>query len=302
MVAWALTGVLAASPAPVALEWSRGSGAERCPDAPEVRAAVATHLGYEPFREGAETTITVQVSAAESGLHATIEVNRPGAALRRRELSSGTIDCSELAAAIELAIAIAIDPRSLAAAEPRRVAAPSPPPAAAPPPAAPSVSELHAGVFAGAHAALGTSPSVAPGFVIGARLQLPRFEAGLEGRADLSSKVSVSAGRVNTTALLGSAVPCLRPWKLGVCAILSGGAMQVTGELGAGPVRATSPLVLIGARVVLELLLSDVLGVEPWLEVQAVLTRISLRSEQMDLWVTPPVAGAMGVRLWLRFF
>src|SRR6185295_14620015 len=100
MAAWATLFVLAAAD----FTWVRERGAEACPDEAQVRAAVAARLGYQPFATGAETRIEARVAPVGSGLRATIEVTRPGAAPGKRELSSRTGDCVELAGALELAI------------------------------------------------------------------------------------------------------------------------------------------------------------------------------------------------------
>jgi hypothetical protein len=303
MVAWALPALLAATS--VEFKWSRDRGAESCPGEEEVRSAVSARLGYDPFSPSADTKIDAHVFSAGAGLKAVIEVTRPNAAPGRRELASATGDCGELAAALQLAIAIAIDPHYLARKEPPKPAeeAPAPsPPAAAPAPPSPPPSELHFVAVAGALGGLGVSPSVAPGFTLGVRAQLPRFELSIEGRADLASHLQLVGGQVTTAPLLASISPCFRTWKLGICALGSVGALQVTGELGSAPVRATTPLVLVGARIVLELMVNDALGIEPWLEVQAVVTRTTLKSGDTEIWVTPPVAGVLGARLSLLFF
>src|SRR5438046_3043269 len=119
--------------------WTKAPGAESCPDEQQVREAVAARLGYQPFESGSATRITAIVEPA-AGLRGTVEVVREGRAPARRELTSATRECSELAASLELAIAIAIDPHSLArAAEPVQTAPPAPPPAPTPPPPTPDV-------------------------------------------------------------------------------------------------------------------------------------------------------------------
>jgi hypothetical protein len=93
----------------------------------------------------------------------------------------------------------------------------------------------------------------------------------------------------------------LRQWGLSACALISAGALQITGDLGNGPVHVTSPWVLLGGRVAYDLMFSERIGAGLWGELQAVLTRTTLKSVDKELWVTPPLAGGFGLRLVLRF-
>jgi hypothetical protein len=86
------------------------------------------------------------------------------------------------------------------------------------------------------------------------------------------------------------------------CALVSAGALQVTSDVGGPERRQSSPLILIGARAQAVLPLSEVLSLRPFLEGQAVLTRTSLLSGADTVWVTPPVVGALGLALSVRFF
>jgi hypothetical protein len=136
----------AAEPPRALLLYARGGGAERCPDEAAVRAAVTARLGRDPFRdrpEEAELAIVVSVRRRGQALEASIGLDDlHGAAgglpvgrepIGRRRLRSRGADCKQLFAALELALALAIDPNALStppASEPRSdsPASPNPPP------------------------------------------------------------------------------------------------------------------------------------------------------------------------------
>jgi hypothetical protein len=289
----AVGGSAAAAPRPTALSWIRETGAESCPDPEQVRRAVASRLGSEPFDDQADTRITAHLSPGERGLVGTLEVTgRDGTPLGRRELSSPTGDCAELSAAMELAIAIAIDPQYLrrrpeTAAPAVAIAAPGP----------------HFVGAVGALLAAGLSPSViAPGAAVHLSLEWPRFSLGIDGRADFAPSVEFAGGRVSTSVLLGSASPCVRLWRVDACAVISVGALQVTSDLGGPQRRQSGPLVLAGGRAQLPIELTESLSLRPFFDVQAVLTRTSFLSGSTAVWVTPPVVGALGLALGVRFF
>ena len=116
----------------------------------------------------------------------------------------------------------------------------------------------------------------------------------------MAASVSVGSGRLWTSTLLGSVVPCFHLGRFGLCGVLSAGAMQVTGEISETR-RETSPLVLAGARFKADIALSSLISLQPFIDVQAVLTRVTVLSGSTPVWVTPPVAGATGLAIAFHF-
>ena len=113
--------LLAARPAPAAppvppsvrLSYVLGRGAEQCPPEAALRRGVAARLGRDPFRAEGAQLVSIRVEATRAGLAATVEVrDAAGKAVGTRTVASSRRDCAELAAAVELAVAIAIDPLS----------------------------------------------------------------------------------------------------------------------------------------------------------------------------------------------
>src|SRR5262249_39931632 len=119
------------------LVYTRAAGVEDCPDEAAFRAAVEARLGYDPFRAEAAQRFRAEVFAADDELvgHLVL-VDDAGASSGVRAFRAGA--CSELAAAMALALSIAINPNlateaSAPAAE-TETAPPSTPPVAPPAP------------------------------------------------------------------------------------------------------------------------------------------------------------------------
>ncbi len=286
----------ATAPSPkVALTYARGPGAEQCPDESALQAAVAAQLGFNPFAHDGTLLVDARIESAKPGLKALVTTQSGGQPLGKRELSSEAGDCSELANAVALAIAIAIDPELLVRPRP----APTPP-APAPAPEAPGL-PVHWYGAVGAHVSAGLSAQPVAGGSAEVAFRRGAFGLGLEGRADLASTTFVGTGRVTTSVLLGSLVPCAHFSALGVCAPFTAGALQLTGELGTNARRESGFLALAGGRLQLDLPPRTRLSLRPYLEVQASLTRITVFSGPQPLWVTAPVAGRIGLAGSIRF-
>ena len=280
-------------------------GPPECPDEQQARQEIAARLGYEPFDAESDVLVRARITKETPALKGTIELSkRDGTPQGRRELSSATGDCAELSAAMELAIAIAIDPQSLRRTStpvvvvPEKVVpalpTPSPP---APPPLGPRFV-----VGAGVLGAAGTAPAIAPGAVLRVGAEWERFSLALEGRADLSTTLRDARGSVSASVLLAAVVPCLRVWHIDGCAVISAGALQVSSAFGGLTLRQSTPLLLVGVRVQAVLELSELISVRPFVDAQAVLTRTSLLSGSEVVWVTPPIAGALGAALVVRIY
>jgi len=113
------------------LVYSRTAEAATCSDESGLRKAVARRLGYDPFVAASMNTVVAELRGDGEGLKARVYVIRDGnLAGGARELASANRNCTELIAAVALAMSIAIDPDSLdrveqsAASAPDRDAAP----------------------------------------------------------------------------------------------------------------------------------------------------------------------------------
>ena len=54
------------------LTYTRGAGAEACPDEPAVRRAVMDRLGYDPFRPEAAVAVTASIARVRGRLRADV--------------------------------------------------------------------------------------------------------------------------------------------------------------------------------------------------------------------------------------
>src|SRR5580658_7755914 len=117
------------------LVYSRGPGAESCPDEAALRKAVASRVGYDPFFAWAEKTIVASLLRVDpKGFVARVHlVDGAGVEHGSRELRSDQT-CADLLDAAALAIAIAIDPLLLAPLPQHQEAAPEEAPAQTPKP------------------------------------------------------------------------------------------------------------------------------------------------------------------------
>lgn len=302
------------------LSYTSGAGAADCPDADVIRAGVTARLGYDPFDDRAELAVLATVNRNGRTLEARIEIAGGAGQTTERTLVSRESDCQELASAIELAISIAIDP--LAGSRPRP-AAPAPAPAPPPPPPqvivvrevaprpapapalAPSV-PIHFQVRLGAIGAIGSAPAAAVGASVGAAVRRGSLSIGLEGRGDLPSTMGLYrgdtyAGQLQTSLLIGSLVPCASRGILEGCVLLSGGVMRASARDIVNPQQVSAPFLAVGARVGLDLPIGTIVSAGIHLDVLAPVTELILRISGEEVWTSPGISGALGMRVGARF-
>jgi hypothetical protein len=309
----------AQQPASVRLDYERKEGAGSCPDADLIATSVAERLGYEPFDSTAPDTMKVTIFKKERGLQAKIEmVGSDGKSKAERVLSSRRSDCSDLAATMALAIAIAIDPFHANAPQPANDARPAPPPepapmpapappaakeraavpaaiiAAPPPPRASPVSPrtpITARAGAGVTGGIGSAPVRNLGATISVGVRRANLSIDLEGRADLPASVPLRVGEVSTSLLVASLVPCVHWKSVAGCGLVTGGALR----------QVVDPYVALGARVALELRVASQLYLTAHADVSAPLVTTELRVGGDEFWTTPAIAILVGLGLGFAF-
>jgi hypothetical protein len=311
-----LIGGAASADAPrlVRLEYERLDGASACPEEGIIRAGVAARLGYEPFRSRAEDRLRATVRPAGNGLEARIELlDAQGALKASRRLTSRQRDCSELAASVELAIAIAIDPMGRphppddapvpAAGEepnpsPRQQAAAPEPAAPGPSPAAPRLGwRAQAGLLGG----WGSAPALSLGFTVGAALESDRWSVGVEGRADLPSSKTLRAGEASAGLVVASLVPCVRFGVASACGLATGGVRQVAGDGLVQARHATLPYFAFGGRAAVAWPMSERAALALHGDVTAPVTKTRLTVDDEVVWTSPAIAVALGVGVAVLF-
>jgi hypothetical protein len=316
-------------PAGFALDYHAPDGAG-CPTEPALRSAVADELGYDPFEildDGVSPMIVVVIGAARDGVHGRIEMRAPGGKhLGARELAAPT--CAELTPALELAIAVAIDPLR-AALPPPQPKAPSPatsaatttnappiPPAqqddAEVPPPAPTGSPSHVGfadsvrlrVAFGVHVAVDLAPGAAFGLLGRVGFAARRWSAAVELRGDLpASGGDVDGGRVSAATMAGFLVPCVLHRVVAFCALAGAGGQHVAGEGYLAAREWWVPFAAFGGRIEVELAVTRVLAVAARVDVLAPVTRTELyvgTERPQRVYRTPPVSSTFGLLLSTR--
>ena len=239
------------------LVYVRGAGAESCPDEPEMRRAVATRLGYDPFRPLASTTLTAEVRRENGVFRGRVRlVDDAGVERGARDLESRAADCRDLTTAMALSMSIAIDPLSLMGprpADPEVVDQPlSPVPVPVPvpvpdlppsgtddarqPPPPPPDDPLRLSFALATHITFGIAPAPSLGLRLSAEIRTTRLSLGLEGRLDLpASAETAEGGRSRTSLSGGTLVPCVRVPLAWACGVL------LVARVDAEAVDVTSP-------------------------------------------------------------
>jgi hypothetical protein len=119
------------------LSWVRGAGAEDCPNAEQLTSAVERRLGRDAFSEPALRHIEGSVARAERSWRVQLRVvGTDNTVFGSRELEADGQDCSSIADAVSLAIALSIDPDALAEQHEKMTVVPSEQPLPAPSPPA----------------------------------------------------------------------------------------------------------------------------------------------------------------------
>ena len=296
----ALTLLLATAPAPrLALELQYDAADTTCPPKQRLQSAVAVRLGLDPFTDAAQERVRVTVRRSHGGLTALVVRTAPSGELGRRELESPTDDCTELFSALELAVAIAIDPRAgLVRAPP-----PKPPPAlTGPAPAPPLESPPQPLVFSlgvGPTGSAQTGPTPTIGLALLASVTRGALELGVGGRVELPSSLDVPGGRVTTQAIVGSLTGCFVVASFRACLLSDLGALRVNSTSLTPPARQTVVYADVGARVALQVLLAEWLALRPFLDATASLARTTVVADGAPVWVTPPLSATLGLAVAL---
>jgi hypothetical protein len=311
----------------------RGAGAETCPDESAIKSSVAARLGYEPFDDEAPKTIAVAVVRPKGVFQAQIEVrDATGAVKGTRRLDSKGSDCGELAGAITLAIAIAVDPFGggssgaplpLPPEEPKDASNATN--AANDPTADGDASSIGATTTTtssdvatssasedqgplvdaeeenrglrllaggGVVSSYGFEPGVGVGAWVGLAFRWPRVSLGLEGRADVPGETTQPLGSVKSGVIVGTILPCLHRGIALACAEGVLGAIRSTGD-GVGGKSQSNPFVALGARLGVEVPLGSSLVARFAVDGVATLLGAKLEYNGQEVWKSHPFAGAL---------
>jgi hypothetical protein len=307
---------------PIRLSYERRTGAESCPDEEQLREAITTRLGSDPFNEQAKRTLEISVSTNGDGLEARIGlIGADGVTRGQRDLISKSRECRDLSTVLVLTAAMALDPLAARASEGPTGPMPSsvvlagnPAPASeaeavastAPPARGPTPSGVEASLaFVGEAGAL-SGPSI--GLTLGVGYEWSFLSLSLEAQGFLpvheqliSETPGVASGSVSSSQITGTLVPCLTRWHLGICGLVSGGVTRVTASGIVPPGTRALPYFALGARVYGGLPLWDWLETRVLLDVQAPLTQTSIVLDTTTTWTAAPVSGEAALALVAHF-
>ena len=311
----------AAQPERVKLNYQRGEGAAACPDASAIVAGVGARLGYEPFEDAAAKRINVSVQVADHALSARIEmIDANGKIIAERVLTSRRSDCTELAATMQLAIAIAIDPFHATATGPASPPATEqkPPPAppveapprvvtsttiiVSPPPRdAPKPAPMTAAVSAAAVGGVGTAPSMTLGALARVTVRRSALSLSLEGRVDLPTSEPQPVGSITTSLLVASVAPCGHVRLFSACGLVTGGVFRAAGHGLVDARNVVAPYFALGARIAAELPIHARLAFVANIDVVAPLTQTDLLVGGEPVWTTPSISALAALGLSFTF-
>lgn len=300
---------LQAEPLPTAaLRYERDSSAMSCPDRETLTRGVAARLGRDAFRMDSDRSLVVQVAALGSGFQADIKVyDDSGDVIGTRELITEAADCAELLSALELAIAIAIDPlynMPKAPSEPAvvtvAVEVPEPAVRSDPPPPPSRVDPVEASLGAGLHVAGSSEPDSTLGITGQYKERRSVLAWAVEGRFDLPSEVPAVAGGVIATQITSaSGLLCMVSTSLEVCGLLSLGVLRSAGHTYADSRSVTTPYGALGGRLGYRVALRSSFALEFGADLLARLQRTTLLVDEEVAWESAPYEISFGLRgLW----
>jgi len=113
---------------PISIEYVAPS---ECPDEISLKAGVIARLGTDPFKGDAHRVAMIEVKPMAAGFVAGIELHEPGREVTRRVVGPAA-RCEDAVDALELALAVIIDPTYTSQPAPPPPQQPTPPPVQAP--------------------------------------------------------------------------------------------------------------------------------------------------------------------------
>ncbi len=315
---------------PTRLEYHVEPGVRGCPDAPELRAAVVERVGFEPFDPASDHVVRVTILRSERGLLGRISLHSHDGATTTREFLFGDTECSEIVAAMALALSIALEPEASPSSEvaqtlpspqearPERPSDTSSATRNAQPPSDTSRATLspepqrdhgtdprratqrdftfHIG--AGVHAAAGSAPALAWGGTLSARMRSWNWSLGASVRADAPASSTVDAQpNARVTAFLAAAElePCWHVDPLRVCAVALLGRMTLSSDGIARPHTSSGTYAAAGGRLGFDVPATAGWVLGPSVQLLHTLRPLQAAIDDRVVWTTPAWSTTTGV-------
>jgi hypothetical protein len=154
---------------------------------------------------------------------------------------------------------------------------------------------------AGAVVTVGAAPTTTFGATVGASFRRRALSIGLEGQADWPVTAPLRVGAMRVSVIKGALLPCLHLGLFGGCFVAAAGSLRASGRDLVDPQHVSVPFMAVGARLTLEVVVAGPLLVGVQGEVLAPLTETVLRVSGEVVWTSPPVSGAAGLIVGVRF-
>jgi len=139
---------------------------------------------------------------------------------------------------------------------------------------------------------------VVPGIGIGGLgffgLRQQQWSLNADVRGDLGPSVEVKGGEVSATRVAGGLAPCVHEGVLLVCGLGRVGVLYASGSEVTYPRQANATFAVAGARIGLELPLTNAIDVHGCAEVVAPLRRVRLELDGDEVWKSPPLSAWLG--------
>ena len=293
----------------------------RCPAMAQVMSEVSSRMAHDPWRRRARRVIHLQVTSTVGGMEARIWVRQAsGRKVGKRTFRSVEGDCGELMEHVAFHLALVMDPLGVRTIKKPRVKKMPPPKPA--PASRPSIPIRTPGVRSGAEVgkrqdrlaisvggilAMGASAGdISGGVTAQIRYRFWMMSVGLEGRVDLPGYddiAGVKDGRVGTTLMAASVLPCFHRRWLAVCGVFTAGAIRGQSRGLVPPRIKTLPYLAGGVRVGAEIDLSPTFSLRLYgdMVVPVPVTFEEDPPGQLVFWTTPVINGALGLALAAGF-
>jgi hypothetical protein len=306
-------------------------GVAECSDSRTIAKGVAERLGYWPFRPNATRAIEVGIVREKTGLKASLLITQNDLIDGERTIESPSDDCDELSEALELAIAIAIDPlHGLATASPPQAmpappppvsAAPAPSPAPSPPamltapplpppvetfseaPSTTAAAKSEGSPYRQTQLALGLLvhtgllPNQGAGLVAQLRFEKRALVFGFQGRFIPPTEEDIGGLRVRGALVQSGGFFCGRRGRFDFCGLSGLGIIRASAEMDGNLLDEISdPYLSVGGRLTFRQPLTESIFALLNAQIEAPIpVKLSIFGE--TLWRNQPIAGVFSAQL-----
>lgn len=312
-----------AVPRQVTLDYERETGTEACSDATEFQQAVEKRLGLNPFVDVAPEKLSVRLVRSSQGYEAFMKLlDAHGHTSGERQLTSRAKECQMLMSAVELAVAVLLDPQyllrqNLTTAEPSDEVETSSDTSQEPEPISKSESMstvspdasiqqtvvawgLHAGVGASQHYGLAPNVAVAGSALVG--LHTSSFSLELSGHFSVPQSVAVAPGAVRLTSNYAQISPCARFGSWGLCGVSKVGAFRIQGQNLFSGTKASPLLWTMGVRGTYDIPVSSLMALRLDVAMEALVARTDVTVDARPLFSPSWAVASGGICLIFKMF